>query len=101
MFNHKNKVYVHWDTIRFLKESNIKEDNCITLSYLINGKYYDLMVYIIKEQEKYDVYVYRSTKEDDFDKFSFGDFYEARDFVSNLAYTHPEYRQRPYKVVNK
>lgn len=97
--NDKEKVYVHWDAFRFLEEKHLEENGCIVLADTIHGEYYDLMVYLFKENEKYIVRVYKSDEEDDFDKFDFDNFYDAKDFVDNLAYEHPEYKERPYKAI--
>lgn len=97
--DNKEKTYAHWDIFRFLKEEHLEENGCIALSDTRNGKNYDLMVYLFKENEKYIVRVYKSDEENDFDKFEFDYFYDAKEFVDNLAYEHPEYKERPYKVI--
>lgn len=95
----KKKIYCHWDIIRFLEEEKVSND-CITLEHIEGETHYDLMVYLYKEGDKYLVDVYKSENENDFDRFSFDDFREARDFVYYLPYKHPEYKERPFVKIN-
>lgn len=94
-----DKTYCHWDIIRFLKEDQVS-DNCIALEYVEGETHYDLMVYLYKEGDKYLVDVYKSKDKNDFDRFSFDNFREARDFMCYLPYKHPEYKERPFVKID-
>ena len=95
----KEKIYCHWDIIRFLKEEQVS-NKCIALEHVGGKVHYDLMVYLYKEGEKYLVDIYKSEDENDFDRFLFDDFREVRDFVDYLPYKHPEYKERPFVKIN-
>lgn len=92
------KLYCHWDLYRFLKEDDAI-DNCICLAHNINGVYYDLRVYLWKEQDKYIVRIYKTENDDDFDEFNFDNFENAHEFVDTLSWKHPEYKERPFVEV--
>lgn len=96
----KEKIYCHWDIVRFLKEEQIPDNCCVALEHVEGESEYDLMIYLYKEGDKYLVDVYKSEDENDFDRFPFDDFVKARVFVDNLPYKHPEHRGRPFVKIN-
>lgn len=95
----KEKIYCHWDIIRFLKEDQVS-DKCIALGHVEGEILYALMIYLYKEGDKYLVDIYKSEDENDFDRFSFDDFEKARDFIDTLPHKHPEYKERPFAKIN-
>ena len=91
----KRKLYCNWDLLRFVVEEQIK-DRCIALYDVIDDIYFEVGIYLYPNNGLYYVRVYRSDKEDDFDKFIFEDYEKAREFADHLIYEHPEYIKRPY-----
>lgn len=115
----ENKLYCHWDLVRFVTEIHLKrkDGTPLTLS-VIDGKDKELMIFLGKSetQYKYEVCVYKSEKtdkyipqkydnvkeyeeNDEYTTFFFDNFEDSKNFVDMLGYTHKEYRIRPIRKI--
>lgn len=114
----KNKVYCHWDLIRFIGKNHLihQEDGSdLTLS-VIDGENDELMIFLEKNGSEYEVRVYKDSPDnkyvphkkdnvkhyeenDEYATFLFDTYGKARDFVDYLGYHHAEYKQRPVQTI--
>lgn len=113
----KNKIFCHWDLVRFVKEKHLKNDDgtFLTLS-VTNGRNLELMIFLGKDESDsyYEVRVHKNEPEDkyipnEYDKvtryeendeyatFFFEEYDDACCFIELLGCAHPEYRKRPVK----
>ena len=113
----QNKLFCHWDLIRFVSEKHLEteEDTFLTLS-VTDGRKYELMIFLGKEEcsSEYEVRVYKAEpgnkyvpdsydnvdryeENDKYATFFFKEFNDARRFTEMVGYAHPEYKKRPVK----
>lgn len=114
----KNKVYCHWDLIRFIGKDHLvrQEDGAdLTLS-IIDREKDELMIFLEKNAPDYEVRVYKDSPDnkyiphkedkvkhyeenDEYATFFFDTYGKAHDFVDSLPYRHSEYRDRPAQKI--
>lgn len=105
-FDNKKILWCHWDLTRFLSPSNANLDNfVIGMSDYRNLKdtgeqvLVDLRIFLYLENDRYIIRVY--TTDDSFDILSYNDAETAFSEFNMLPYNHPEYKERPMKIVKK
>jgi hypothetical protein len=91
----KQKVYCHWDLIRFISEEAL-EKYCVSVEDVMGKSHFELMIYLYKDGKKYTIQIHKSEKEKDFDLYTFDSLDDLKDFFESLFYKHPEYKERPY-----
>lgn len=115
----KNKLFCHWDFVRFVSEEHLKQDNgtFLTLSVTDGGKL-ELMIFLGKDDSDsgYEVRVYKSEpsdkyvpnnydnvkryeENDEYATFFFDEYEQAHNFTDLIGYMHPEYQKRPVKKI--
>lgn len=115
----ENKIYCHWDLVRFLSEEHqIKEDGTFLTLSVIDGKTTELMIFLGKNDSNscYEVRVYKYKADDkyipnehdhvksyeendEYATFLFDEYEDAHEFVDNLGYMHSEYKARPVREI--
>lgn len=118
----KNKLFCHWDLVRFITEKQLQKYNgeVLTLS-VTDGNDRECMIFLEKAESDlgYEVRVYKKDKNDtyvpnEYDQvrkyeenseyvtFFFDEYADAIIFISMLDYLHPEYKERPVgKIVSR
>ena len=115
----KNKLFCHWDLVRFVSEEHLKQDDgtFLTLS-VTDGDKLELMIFLSKDDSNsgYEVKVYKSEpsdkyvpnecdnvkryeENDEYATFFFDKYEQAHSFVDSISYMHPEYKTRPVKEI--
>lgn len=113
----KNKLFCHWDLVRFVSKEHLKQDNgtFLTLSVTDGGKL-ELMIFLGKGDFDYEVRVYKSKpsdkyvpnnhdnvkryeENDEYATFFFDEYEQANNFTDLIGYMHPEYKTRPVKKI--
>lgn len=117
----KNKIYCHWDLVRFVTEKNLQCDDGTfrTLSVTDGGIHafmifleransisdYEVKVYKVHPKDKYIPNANGKIKyyeeNDEYISFFFINFELAIRFTANIGYTHPEYRERPIREISE
>ena len=116
----ENKLYCHWDYVRFVAEKHMKDDTGrqVTLS-VTKGDTLELMIFLEKADNDtdYEVRVYKAEttdkyvshehdrvksyeENDEYATFIFEKFEYAHEFVDCLSYRHPEYKGRPIRKIS-
>lgn len=116
----KDKIFCHWDLVRFVSEKHLKKDDgtFLTLSVTDGGKL-EFMIFLGKDDSNsgYEVRVYKSEasdkyipnendnvnryeENDEYATFGFDKYSAARKFVELLGCMHPEYKKRPVKEIS-
>ncbi|MCM1216011.1 MAG: hypothetical protein NC548_16000 [Lachnospiraceae bacterium] len=100
-YNDKDIIWCHWDLVRFLNEDHVK-DNVIGVSdnrKTTTGRdaLVDFRIYLFKSDDKFEVDIF--TTDADKDNFKFNTFDKARDFADSIPYKHPEYSERPSRLI--
>lgn len=57
----KQKVYCHWDLIRFISEEAL-EKYCVSVEDVMGKSHFELMIYLYKDGKKYTIQIYKSEK---------------------------------------
>ena len=96
----KQKVYCHWDLVRFISEEAL-EEHCVSVEDVMGTSHFELMIYLYKDGKKYIIQIYKSEKENDFDLYTFDSLNNLKDFWESLFYKHSEYKERPYVKVER
>lgn len=117
--NLENKIYCHWDFVRLISEDKlVGEDGEFRTMSVSCGNKSELMIFLGKEGEEYEVRVYKNeptdkyvqnvsdnvksfVDNDEYATFFFDEYEHAQSFVDNLPYIHPEYRKRPNRLIEK
>ena len=115
----QDKIYCHWDLVRFISEKDLKKDDdtFFTLS-VAHGNKFELMIFLGKDDsnscwevkiykgeptDKYVPYehdhVIRYEENDEYATFFFDEFDNARTFTEMIQYLHPEFKVRPVKEI--
>ena len=108
------KVFCHWDIVRFIKEENLLKNGVFRTLSVTEGNSAELMIFLGKgdNDSDYEVRVYKNTptdkyvpnecdnvkryeENDEYATFIFEQFDDAHEFVDTLSYRHNEYRVRP------
>ena len=113
----KNKLFCHWDMIRFVSEKCLQtyDGTYLTLS-VTDGDKKEFMIFLGRDDSNscYEVRVYKSEpsakyvpnehdkvcryeENDEYATFFFDKYEDALSFIDMLGYLHPEYKKRPTK----
>lgn len=97
-------IWFHWDLFRFISDDDLDGRAigiCEFNKLKESGKecIVDYRMYLYKENNEYIVLIYTSDK--DYDKFTFKNFNSAYVFLDNLPYKHPQYKERPMRILDK
>lgn len=111
----ENKLYCHFDYVRFVGERHMKDDEGKkqTLS-VTQGDTMEMMIFLEKADNDtdYEVRIYKTEttdkyvphkcdnvksyeENDEYATFIFEKFEYAHEFVDSIPYRHPEYKVRP------
>lgn len=115
----KNKLFCHWDFVRFVSEENLKQNDGTSLTLSVTDGKLELMIFLGKDDfdSGYEVRVYKNKnsdkyvpneednikkyeEKDEYDTFFFDEYEEANKFLSMIGYIHPEYKIRPTRQRN-
>ena len=101
-YDGKDIIWCHWDLIRFLQKKDLTEEKVIGVSGYRKTKegknvVLDYKIYMKKSGDLYKAHIF--TTEQDKDEHQFDSFGELQEFVDNLPYDHPEYKERPMDLV--
>lgn len=101
IYEGKNIIWCHWDIIKFLNEKDLDENEIIGVAdyrKTKNGRnaIVDFMIYIKHTDNKFEVDIF--TSDTDKDNYKFDDFFDMIEFVDNLSWEHPEYKERPTRL---
>lgn len=115
----KNKLFCHWDLVRFVSEEQLKQDDgtFLTLS-VTDGDKLEFMIFLGKDDSNsgYEVRVYKREpsdkyvpneydnvkcyeENDEYATFFFDEYEQAHSFADLISYIHPEYKKRPVKEI--
>ncbi len=117
----QNKLFCHWDLVRFVSEKHLKLDDGTSLTLSVtDGDKVEFMIFLGKDDTNscYEVRVYKSEPSDkyipnEYDKvscyeendeyatFFFDQYADAKSFTELLGAVHPEYRKRPVKKIEE
>lgn len=116
----KNKIFCHWDLVRFVSEKHLQEDDgtFLTLS-VTDGDKLEFMIFLGKDDSNscYEVRVYKNApsdkyvpneydnviryeENDEYATFFFDKYEHAQNFTQLIGPVHPEYKKRPVKKIN-
>ena len=117
----KEKFYWTWNRISELTEKMLMRDDGSFLTLSVTSScLQEIMIFLGKEPgvKEYEVRVYkvkpgfvfapnaydefvRYEENEEFDTFFFEKFEKARDFIDIIPSDYPEYRIRPYRLINQ
>ena len=117
----ENKLFCHWDLVRFVTKKHLQgsDGTFLTLS-VTDDKKFEFMIFLGKDDSNtyYEVRVHKSDpndkyvqnvndnviryeENDEYATFFFKNFTDAHDFVAMLGYRHSEYRKRPVRKITE
>ena len=114
-------IYCDWSLVRFISEEHLQNEDreFMKLSVTMYGDV-ELMIFLEKSESDsdYKVKVYKARpsdkyvpkendnishyeENDEYITFFFKKLDDACDFLDNLGYAHPEYKERPVRKIGK
>lgn len=116
----KEKLFCHWDLVRFVSESHLqKDEGTFLILSVTDGEKLELMIFLGRDDSNscYEARVYKNEpnnkyvpnkydkvshyeENDIYATFFFDDYEAARDFIKTLSYNHPEYKKRPLRPLS-
>ena len=116
----ENKVYCHWDLIRFIREEDLIQDGKFLTLSVSEGLELELMLFLGKDDtgKFFEVRVYKAEpsqvyvknvndkvlfydENNEYASFQFENYDDALDFLDTISYRHDEFTTRPVRKIEK
>ena len=117
----KEKLYWSWNRINDLTEKDLQKDDGSFLTLSVTSScLQEIMIFLSKVPgvSEYEVQIYKAKpgfvfapnaydefvryeESENFDTFFFEKFEKAREFIDIIPSDYPEYRARPYRLINQ